>query len=140
MTPKIEIYRQKIRSFWRFERSFLTILGGRKSHFQDIFVFWKFHPKLLILFATHNWRSPLGSRGSPIPRKCAGFDLFSNLYPPTTFSASDGTPNFGQNQLTAVPQTCFWWILKFNWLVSHRQCPMTRILVCYFFTRQSLVL
>ena len=56
-----------------------------------------------------------------------------SLWRPTTFSASDGTPNFGQNKLTSVPQACFWWIWKCNWLVSNWQCPNSRIFVWYFF-------
>ena len=37
MTPKIEIFDEKLAHFGSFEGSFLTILGGQKSHFLDFF-------------------------------------------------------------------------------------------------------
>ena len=61
MTQKIEIFAQNFAHFGGFEGSFLTILGS-KTHFLGLFVLLKFKGKLLRLFATHNLRSPLGSR------------------------------------------------------------------------------
>ena len=76
MTPKIEIFGQNFCSFWRFWGVIFDHFGGQKSRFLDFFEVASelFRMSLgivfdLILFAIHNWRSPLGSCGSPKPRK-----------------------------------------------------------------------
>ena len=81
MTPKIEIFDEKLAHFGSFEGSFLTILGVEKVIFWTFSkLFWSclgsisallldlkahfrvyFQP-FLILFATHTCYSPLGSR------------------------------------------------------------------------------
>ena len=51
-----------------------------ETHFPVISDFWKVQREILILFATHNWSSPLGSRGSLIIRKIRVILIFFCIF------------------------------------------------------------
>ena len=78
MTSKIEILGQNFAHFGRFEGSFLTIFGVKNSlsrHFRNL----KKKGQLVSHFATHTFRSPLGSREALINVDKASPGLFISL-------------------------------------------------------------